>query len=130
MNRSIMWVVMALVIYTSGVMGFLLMSWSYRGNPRYLTADTITHFALKRFNRADNIVDGTLLYEEFCGRVAAQTDMREPCRRHFRAMDTNHDGNINSMEMVDFYLSKWRTADQNEDGRVTEEEWFAAMQEN
>jgi Ca2+-binding EF-hand superfamily protein len=131
MNRAILWLMIAAVVYIVGVAGFLSVHPAYEDDPRNLTAGTIASFALKRFNHVDTIVDGRLLLDEFCGRIPRdQPTKNTRCRLRFARMDADRDGQVSSREMVDFYLKALRTADRNGDGRVTEEEWLGAMQVN
>jgi len=100
-----------------------------RDRDGYVTLDEVMKYEAKLFNRMDREGTGRLREDEYCAGIPpANTVELDRCHTRFARIDANGDNYITLDEIQEFYRKVLDAADQNQDGRVSLDEWMAATQ--
>ena len=98
-----------------------------RDHDGYITLDEVMGYEEKLFKRMDQEGTGRLREDQYCGGIPTTNEVElERCHARFSKIDANGDAYLSLDEIQDYYRIVLQTADQNQDGKVTLDEFMAA----
>ena len=97
-----------------------------RDHDGYITLDEVMGYEAKRFRRMGPDDVGRLREDQYCAGIPI-TNIAEMkrCHTRFTKIDANGDAYITLDEIHEYYRALLQSADQNQDGRITWEEFKA-----
>ena len=97
-----------------------------RNHDGYLTLDEVMGYEAKRFKRMGPDDAGRLREDQYCAGIpTTNTAEVNRCHTRFTKIDANGDAYITLDEIHEYYRALLQSADQNQDGRITWEEFKA-----
>jgi len=90
-----------------------------------VTDAEVIRIVQRRFRRSDANQDGVLFLREYLDGIPSnRPDEIQRYTRRFDAMDTNHDEQVTTQEMLDYTRKVMRDADLDHDGTTTRQEFI------
>ena len=97
-----------------------------RDHDGYITLDEVMGYEAKRFKRMGPDDAGRLREDQYCAGIpTTNTAEVNRCHTRFTKIDANGDAYITLDEIHEYYRALLQSADQNQDGRITWEEFKA-----
>ena len=97
-----------------------------RDHDGYITLDEVMGYEAKRFKRMGPDDAGRLREDQYCAGIpTTNTAEIDRCHTRFTKIDANGDAYITLDEIHEYYRALLQSADQNQDGRITWEEFKA-----
>lgn len=95
-----------------------------------VTDTEVIRIVQRRFRRSDANQDGVLFLREYLDGIPSnRSDEIQRYTRRFEAMDTNHDEQVTTQEMLDYTRQVMRDADLDHDGTTTRQEFIAYIKQ-
>ena len=97
-----------------------------RDHDGYITLDEVMGYEAKRFKRMAPDDAGRLREDQYCAGIpTTNTAEVNRCHTHFTKIDANGDAYITLDEIHEYYRALLQSADQNQDGKITWDEFKA-----
>ena len=97
-----------------------------RNHDGYITLDEVMGYEAKRFKRMGPDDAGRLREDQYCAGIpATNTAEIDRCHTRFTKIDSNGDAYITLDEIQAYYGALLQSADQNQDGKITWDEFKA-----
>jgi Ca2+-binding EF-hand superfamily protein len=99
-----------------------------RNHDGYVTLDEVMGYEAKRFRRMDSEGTGRVREDQFCGGIPS-TNIAEinRCHARFAKVDADGDAYVTLDEIQEYDRALLQSADQDQDGKVSEAEFMAAF---
>jgi len=95
-----------------------------------VTDAEVIRIVQRRFRRSDANQDGVLFLREYLDGIPSnRPDEIARYTRRFDAMDTNHDEQVTTEEMLDYTRKVMRDTDRDHDGTTTRQEFIAYIKQ-
>src|SRR5215469_16249715 len=97
-----------------------------RNHDGYINLDEVMGYEAKRFKRMGPDDAGRLREDQYCAGIpGTNTAEIERCHTRFTKIDSNGDAYITLDEVQAYYAALLQSADQNQDGKITWDEFRA-----